>query len=467
MRTPFSHVDASWLRMDEPANLMVVNGVLVLDEPIPVEKVRELLERHLLRFDRFRSRVVRPPAGLGTPSWEVDPDFSLERHLVEAHLPEPVDEAGLQAFVSGLMSQPLPPDRPLWRFYYVPRYLGGSALVTRLHHCIGDGLALVHVLLSMADGAPAEPTPAPAQSEAGGEEDHAGLWDAIGTALSRTRERALNLSGQALRQARELIANPERMARSGKDVATHLASLARLLALPPDPRSGFKGPLGVRKRAAWSRPFDLDDFRAIGRTTGSTLNDVLMAALAGALRRYLLARGELSRTFDIRGVVPVNLRPPAEAHLLGNRFGLVFVELPLGIEDTLDRLFEVRRRMRAVKESPEASAIFEVLWAVGTVPKPLFELALNIFGSKATAVVTNVVGPKKVISIAGVPLRQAMFFVPAAGHLGLGVSLLSYAGKVWLGLQSDVGLVPDPARILKEFEEEVEALRALERLAAE
>jgi WS/DGAT/MGAT family acyltransferase len=463
LRTPLSNVDAAWLRMDDPTNLMVVNGVLVLGEPVPLERIRELLRDHLVQFDRFRSRVVPAPAGIGPPSWETDPEFSVDRHLVEARLPEPGDEGALQTFVSGLMSQPLPPDRPLWRFYFVPQYQGGSALITRLHHCIGDGLALVHVLLSMADGSPAVPAP----PLAGDEEGEASFWDAIGATLLRTRDVALTVSGRVLREARELLANPERLARSGKDVATHLGSLARLVALPPDPKSAFKGPLAVQKTAAWSRPFELGEFKAVSRATGSTVNDILMAALAGGLRRYLLGRGQVPGTFDVRGVVPVNLRPPSEAHLLGNRFGLVFLELPLGIEDTLERLFEVRRRMRAIKESPQAAAIFEVLWAVGVAPKPFFDLVMNIFASKATAVVTNVVGPQKAISIAGVPLRQAMFWVPSAGHLGLGASLLSYAGKVWLGLQSDVGLVPDPARILAEFEAEVEALQALRREAVD
>ena len=462
MRTPLSNVDASWLRMDEPNNLMIVNGVLVLDRPVPMDRIRELLQGHLVHFDRFRSRVVPAPAGIGTPLWEIDPEFSIDRHLVEARLPEPGDEAALQALVSGLLSQPFPPERPLWRFHYIPSYQGGSALVTRIHHCIGDGLALVHVLLSMSDGSPAVAASAPAA----GDEEHGGVWDSVGAALSRTRDAALTVSGRVLREARELLANPERLARSGKDVATHLGSLARLLALPPDPRSAFKGPLAVPKRVAWSRAFDLAEFKGLGRSTGSTVNDILMAALAGGLRRYLLTRGQLAPTFDVRGVVPVNLRPPSEAHLLGNRFGLVFLELPLGIEDSLDRLFEVRRRMRAIKDSPEAAAIFEVLWAVGVAPRPVFDLVLDIFASKATAVVTNVVGPREEISIAGVPLRQAMFWVPSAGHLGLGVSLLSYAGKVWLGVQGDAGLVPDPERILAGFEAEVEALQSLRREAA-
>jgi hypothetical protein len=139
--------------------------------------------------------------------------------------------------------------------------------------------------------------------------------------------------------------------------------------------------------------------------------------------------------------------------------------LPLGVEDPLDRLFEVRRRMRELKNSPQALAIYQLLWLMGVAPKPLFDLVLELFASKGTTVVTNVVGPKAPISIAGAPLRQSMFWVPSAGRLGMGVSLLSYAGKVWMGLQCDAGLVPDPDVVLQGFEAEVGALLQLRREA--
>jgi hypothetical protein len=184
-----------------------------------------------------------------------------------------------------------------------------------------------------------------------------------------------------------------------------------------------------------------------------------MAALAGALRRYLLAHGPLARTLQVRGVIPVNLRRASEAHELGNRFGLVFLQLPLGVGSARARLVEVRRRMRALKESPGAAAIFELLWLMGRAPRPLFDAVIDLFATKATAVVTNVIGPREPLWILGSKLRQAMFWVPCAGHLGLGVSLLSYAGQVWVGVHTDVGLIPDPQAIVSAFEEELEALR--------
>ncbi|MGZ5959314.1 MAG: wax ester/triacylglycerol synthase family O-acyltransferase [Myxococcaceae bacterium] len=424
MRTPLANVDASWLRMDEPNNQMVVTGLLVLETPLATGRVRTLLQERLLRFDRFHQRIVRGLGGI--PAWEDDPRFSLDHHLVAERLPAPGDEAALQAYLGALASQPLPERRPPWRIHLLP-YQGGTALVIRIHHAIADGLALVHVLLSLADG-PAE------------------VRMADGAEQPRPSQQTTLLSS---------VARATRLLPEGVD---HLAALTRLLFLSPDPPTRFKGPLGMAKALVWSRPFQLEDFKRVGRDTDSTVNDVLMAALAGALRRYLLAHGPVARRLQVRGVIPVNLRLAGEAHQLGNRFGLVFLQLPLGIGNARARLAEIRQRMRALKKSPGAAAVFELLWLMGRAPRPLFDAVVDLFATKATAVVTNVVGPREPLSILGSRLRQAMFWVPCAGHLGLGVSLLSYAGQVWVGVHSDVGLVPDPEAIVAAFEEELDAL---------
>jgi len=159
--------------------------------------------------------------------------------------------------------------------------------------------------------------------------------------------------------------------------------------------------------------------------------------------------------------VPVNLRAMSQAHELGNQFGLVFLELPLGLEEPLDRLFAVRSRMQAIKKSPEAPIVFQLLRVAGAAPRAVFDALVELFGKKATAVVTNVMGPREPITFAGAPLAQGMFWVPCAARLGMGVSLLSYAGKVWMGLQTDAQLVPDPARLLAHFADEVETLEGV------
>ena len=213
---------------------------------------------------------------------------------------------------------------------------------------------------------------------------------------------------------------------------------------------------------SWSTPIRVTSVKRIGTATGATINDVLISAVAGGLRRYLLGRGEaVGKDVNVRAVVPVNLRPIEEAHLLGNQFGLVFLPLPIGAEQPLDRLFEVRTRMNAIKRSPEAYLTFQILKAIGTAPRQIFDLVVDLFQRKATTVMTNVVGPREPIRMAGVRMRQAMFWVPCAGRLGLGISVLSYAGDVWVGVASDAQVIPDPHAILDGFYTEIEALQSL------
>ncbi len=458
MRTPVANVDAAWLHMDHPTNLMVVTALMVLDTPMSLRQVQGVLERSLAKLPRFTQRIVESRTAIGSSVWETDPYFSVENHLFELELDDPDDEAGLQSLVSRLMSQPFNLAQPLWNFYLVPHYRGGSAIIGRIHHAIGDGLGLIYVMLSMADGGPQPPEPA-----ADDQDGDAGAWESIAHSIARTANAAVSLPVSALKEAGALLAHPHRLAEVAGQTQAGLSALARLLLIPADPATPLKGPLVAEKKVAWSLPIKVADVKRIGEATGSTINDVLVATLSGALRRYLATRGPVADDLNIRGVVPVNLRAADEAHLLGNQFGLVFLSMPLGIEDPLDRLFEVRRRMREIKHSPEAFVTFQILRAMGVAPKLLFDLVLNLFGAKATAVVTNVIGPREPLTLDGVRIRQVMFWVPCSGRLGLGLSVLSYAGEVWLGVQTDTGLIPDPQRILDGFTAEFEALSALPR----
>jgi WS/DGAT/MGAT family acyltransferase len=460
-RTPLADVDSAWLRMDDATNLMVVTGVMVYDEPVPFDAVRDIVVNRLLKFSRFRQRVV-DDAVVGTAQWEPDRWFSLDYHLVQATFPENGSEAALQRFVSELMSQPLDPRRPLWQFHFIPRYQGGSALITRIHHCIGDGLALIYVMLSMADQGPGGPPHDADADEHAHEPDD--FWTSVAHAVGQAVSTVAHVPANVLHEVNEYLAHPQRLQEQAGSLATGAGALGKLLLMPADPHTRFKGPLVAEKHVAWSRPVPVDTLKRVGKATGSTINDVLMSCLAGALRRYLLSRdGQVDRDLNIRGVVPVNLRPLEDAHHLGNQFGLVFLGLPLGIEDPLDRIFEVRKRMNAIKHTPEAYLAFQILRALGLAPKQVFDLVVNLFGMKGTAVVTNVIGPRTPITFAGVKMRQSMFWVPCAGHLGLGVSLLSYAENVWLGVQADAGLIPDPDTVLEGFYAEIEALLELER----
>jgi diacylglycerol O-acyltransferase / wax synthase len=448
---PLGPADNAWLRMEDPTNLMMVTGILIFDQPLSFERLCATIEGRLLgRFERFRQRVADRG---GAARWENDPHFALSAQVHRIALPSPGDQDVLQELVSDLMSTPLDFSKPPWQFHLIEGYGAGCVVLARLHHCIADGVALVRVLLSMTDAAPEAPAPADAEAAHAERQRSGGLIAAIGSTV-RSAEKLLAGGIDAL-------LDPARIAEAAKLGAGGASALSRLLLLSADPPTVFKGKLGVAKRAVWSAPVPLDAVKAIGRSVDATVNDVLLAATTGALRRYLIGRGQDVDGLDIRAAVPVNLRSPDEPPSLGNRFGLVFLALPIGADDPLDRLHDLKRRMQAIKSSAEAVVTFGILNAMGVAPSQLQDLGVGVFGSKATAVMTNVPGPREMLSMAGVPIRGIQFWVPQSGRLGLGVSILSYAGQVTLGIATDAGLVPDPERIIEDFHDEFELLKRL------
>ena len=435
---PMSSVDAAWLGMEDPTNLMMVTGMLMLEGKVEPKRLLNLLDKRLAPFGRFHQRVVRPRTRGGLLHWQDDAKFDIENHVSHVALPAPGGDRALTALVSEQMSTPLDFSKPLWQIHLIDGYDGGSVVLARIHHAIADGIALVRVMLSLTD-----PTPhASPRRRASRSSNHAGPLDWIPGAASG---------------AAKLLQDPGRVAEGAY-------RLGRLVLLPPDPPTAFKGELGRRKVAAWSTPVPLDDFKAIGKAYGATVNDVLVATATGALRRYLDRRGEETRGVSIRASVPVNLRPFDEAHKLGNSFGLVFLTLPIGIVDPVRRLRSIKKEMDELKRSPEALVAFGVLNVMGFAPVEVERLGLRFFGSKATAVLTNVPGPREPLYLAGRKVDSVMFWVPQSGRLGLGISILSYSGGVMLGVATDEGLVADPEKIVDGFEREFKSLKKAARV---
>lgn len=445
--------------MEHPTNLMMITGVLIFDEPVEFERLQEVVEKRLLRYPRFQKRIVQSRIPLAPAYWEKDPNFDIRIHLRRIALPSPGDQTALEELVSTLMSTPLDFTKPLWQFHLVEDYQGGSVLLARLHHTIADGIALMRVLLSLTDerrDAPIEVEEIPGRKRTG----------RLDTVLSPART-ALRSTQALLHEGMEAILNPSRAAELARLGASGATALGKLALRSPDPKTVFKGELGVMKLAVWSRPIPLADVKAIGNVTGGTINDVLLTAMTGALRRYLQVRGERVDGLNFRAVVPVNLRPLDAPLELGNKFGLVFLSLPVGIEDTVDRLKELKRRMDELKRSPEAVVVMGLLNVFGKAPSEVEKLAVEMFGAKATAVMTNVPGPRHPIYLAGSRLGSMMFWVPQSGRLGMGVSIISYNGEVRLGVAVDAGLVPDPRRIIEGFHDEFEEMLQLVHVVKE
>jgi WS/DGAT/MGAT family acyltransferase len=234
--------------------------------------------------------------------------------------------------------------------------------------------------------------------------------------------------------------------------------IAKLILMGRDSPTRFKGTLGVRKRVAWADPLPLEEVKAMGKALGCSINDVLLSMAAGSLRDYLEERGEAVAGVEIRAIVPVNLRPIGQGHKLGNHFGLVFLALPLGVDDPLERLYEVRRRMTELKGSYQPLIALGLLTAVGYGPRIVQEQVTTLLGQNASAVMTNVPGPQQPLYFAGRRIIEQNFWVPQSGGIGMGVSILSYDGRIQFGVITDAGLVPDPDAIVGRFAEEYEKL---------
>jgi WS/DGAT/MGAT family acyltransferase len=239
-------------------------------------------------------------------------------------------------------------------------------------------------------------------------------------------------------------------------------SLGRVTLLLPDPHTVFKGELSVARRSAWSRPVSLDEIKAVGRATGATVNDVVVACVSGALRRYMQGRGQAVDRIGVRAMVPVNIRTAEEAlEKLGNHFGLVALDLPVSVGDPLDRLREIKRHMDALKHTPEATTTYSIVQVAGMTPVGIERLVIRFFTSKTSVVMTNVAGPRHKLYLAGNPIRQVNFWVPQTAGIGLGISIFSYAGEVVVGVMANAKLVPDPETIVEAFHAEFTALQAL------
>lgn len=455
IREPMAKVDTAWLRMESPTNLMMITGLLIFGRRMSRTKLKQAIAERFLSFPRFRQKAVDNGAAA---FWETDADFDLGRHVRVAKLPGKAGKAELEAYVSELASTPLDHTHPLWQFQLIENYRGGSAVVARIHHCYADGLALVQVMLSLTDAAPQPARRAPL-ARAWLKRDRGGV---IARLLAPTRAgfaKALALGEMALEKSGALLRDPAlaaAMAREGSQIAHELAVA---LSLSDDPPTRFKqGALGVRKRCAWAEPLPLAEAKAIGRILRCTVNDLLLACAAGALRSYLLAIGDKVDGLTIRATVPVTLRPLEHARQLGNHFGLVFLDLPVGEANPLRRLECVAASMRELKRSKQAALTFGLLAAVGMAPVALQRMALDLFSRKATTVATNVPGPQMPLYLAGCEVEELMFWVPQNGSIGMGLSILSYNGRVHFGLIADGKRVPDPEPIVQRFVREFDKL---------
>ena len=431
-----SSSDTAWLHMDRPDNLMVVNCVFWFDQQLDWDEVAAAFtERLVPAYPRFAQRAIDPPVTLGliSPLWQDAEDFDVQDHFRRFTLPAPGDDAALHAYVSAQADVPLDPAVPLWEAHLIDGFRGdgdiqGCAILLRTHHAMADGTALVQALLTLVDkpGSGGHPDQLPRASAA------------------RPESSLLSRAVDAVRQ-----------------IGPRRAMMHRLGFGRPDDPSPMRGPLSGRKQLSWSGALPLEPVREVGKRRDATINDLALTAVTGAFNRYLDKHGvSVDR---LTAIVPINLRPLDEPMdpLRGNQFGLAFVSLPVSEPDAATRLAKVHRAMQRVKTTGEGVFTSGALSVMGRLPAVVEKQALNLFTGRATAVITNIAGPREEVSLLGVPLRGFTAWVPSTGPVGVGLSICSYAGQLLLGVNVDEALVPDPELLLAALGDEVADLRQL------
>ncbi|ENO16118.2 wax ester/triacylglycerol synthase family O-acyltransferase [Marinobacter nanhaiticus D15-8W] len=444
-RTPMTSVDRSWLRMESPESPMMIGVVLVFDEPISLVRLRHVLEERFLHFRRFRQTVTQ----IGDRTyWQDDPSFDLDNHIQVIALPGKADQDALQNMASDLNSSPLNPYRPLWQIHYVDNYQDGCALIVRIHHCIADGISLVRVLMALTDEAPGRHLHSVPRVEYHKET----RWERLRRAARELRHSAATGLEQLWHFRKSVQEKPTyafKFLRTSGQIGMECAKLA---LAPSDPPTLLRGSLTGRKRVAWADPLPLKEVKDTARALKGTVNDVLMTAATGAIHQYLIDQNETPPDCGIRVAVPFNLRPlrqPVET--LGNQFGLVLVPLPVDVACPRMRFRQVQDHMNRLKRSWQAQVTYSLLDLFGKGPDILERRALNLLSRKASAVLTNVPGPRKHVYLAGARLSQPMFWVPQTGGIGIGLSIFSYADTVQFGIIVDKNLAVDPARVMDAF----------------
>ncbi|OYT86828.1 MAG: hypothetical protein CFE46_15480 [Burkholderiales bacterium PBB6] len=401
-RAPMLAADHAWLRMERPDNRVIIHLALVVDGPLQLSAVMACLSDRLLNYPAFTHKVVR----CGWRSqWQADPQFRLEHHVRQCVVPGGLQRSALKAWMASQAHEALPADRPLWDATLVHNVDGEhSALVMRVHHALADGVSLMHLMRELTDVAPGTPRLAPA----------------------RTAQRS-PLSPATLRH------QPWRV----------LADAWRLATLPADRPTLLKGQPGIHKSVAWSESLPLAQVHALAKTQGTTVNDVMLALIADVLRQDLRLRTKPRPSAPIRTVVPMNLRRHGEEDQLGNRFGLVGCDLPVHLSDPLDRLRAIHRDMQQLKHSWQGQLALALVQVAGCLPQRLQDALLGLWSRRCTVIVTNVIGPAEPRTFAGAPLDDLMLLVPQGMTVGVGVSIVSYAGQLRVGFLVDTKLMPD------------------------
>ncbi|MFW7379868.1 MAG: WS/DGAT domain-containing protein [Oligoflexus sp.] len=398
-KEPVADLDAVWLQMETDKQAMMITTILRFASRFPIDLLQSLVVDKILRYEKFSSRYVKASLPGLSASWQRDSNFSVHSHLHHIFMKQKFSHSSLYGLLSELASTALEREKPLWQMHLVDYEDEGSFLLIRMHHALADGLALLHLLEDLTD------------------EQFFSHLPSVGVDCENGKTSAVEKLWKVFNRS---------------------LSFAHLVSLSIDPPSCFKSSLGLRKLLSWSDAFDLNGLKVIARKIDGTVSDVLIGITAGAMRRILTKHG--NKLTDIRAILPVAISDRLATMNFGNHLGLVFLDLPVTIDQPWSRLLIAKENLEEIKASQEAQVASAILSLMGATHPYLAALSMNFFVQKASLMLTSVPGPPVALHIAGIKLEDIVIFAPTASRLALGMSFMSYAGKLRLGVSIDASL---------------------------
>lgn len=454
-----SSLDSWFLHLEREIQQLHVGSALLFEGPSPsLAQLTAAIESRLDLLPRYRKRVLRVPLDLGRPVWADDPRFRIGDHVRHVTLPRPGTEDSMRELAARLMSEHLDLSRPLWETWLVNGLDGGRwALINKTHHAMIDGISGADIVAVLLDRDPkaAEARPAPAWTP-GAEPSPVRLAAAALGDLARTPFEVRHVLARALRTPR----------RFTRQTATELYGLALAGEKVMWPESVLDGPIGPRRRWGWARA-DLTEVKQVKNSLGGTVNDVVLAAIAGGFRTLLTARGEPVDGRTVRTMVPVSMRT-AEAHgTMGNQVSAVFADLPVGVSNPAERLASVTRQLSSLKSSGMAIGVDTMLAAADLMPGTLFSLGARVAARlpqrAISTVTTNVPGPQVPMYLLGRRMTELFPYIPLGADIRITIGVASYAGRLTCGVTGDYDAVPDLQVLCDGIEKATQELVALVR----
>ena len=442
-------LDTSFLHLENASSHMHVGSVMIFEgPPPPYDELIEAFERRLPLVPRYRQRLAFVPLGQGRPKWVDDPHLNLRYHVRSTALPSPGSEDQLKDLAGRVFSQQLDRDKPLWEAWLVEGLEDDRfAMVSKTHHSLVDGISGVDIISVLFDTSPepAAPTgpgdrwlPRPLPSRA----------QLLGEALV---ERA-TIPAEITRSLRAIVRGPRRLLGGLRDAAVGVGAMA-WAGLNPAPSSPYNKDIGPHRRFTWVRA-NLNDLKAIKDALGGTVNDVVLATVAGALGKHLRRRGQNTDGLELKAMVPVSVRQDDERGALGNRVAAIMATLPVWCQEPVARLDIVREDLKGLKSGGQAVGAQVLTDLSGFAPPTIMDQASRLMSRQRffNVVVTNVPGPQFPLYLLGRRMLDPFPMVPLASGQGVGVALLSYDGHINFGLVGDYDLLWDLEDLARDVE---------------